>query len=307
MLDLGRLHALHAVAAYGSISAAASALGYTPSAVSQQIAKLERETRCELLDRQGRRAVLTPAGQLLAHATRDVLDALERAEARLEEQRGAPAGRLLLAAFPTACRGLMPGVLAELSRHPELDARLLESDPYRAIELVAEREVDIAVVHDWDNIPLVLPEAVVSAKVGDDTADVLLPADHPLAARDLLDLPDLAEQRWVGQSPGSMCHDWLTRTFAECGVQPEIAYQVDEFQSQMAVVAAGLGVALLPRLGRGPVPPGTRLVGLRPAPTRRVLVVWRLESERRPAVSAALAAVHDRWSHRADHPDAAAR
>ncbi|MEU4714823.1 LysR family transcriptional regulator [Micromonospora purpureochromogenes] len=305
MLDLGRLRALHAVATYGSIAAAATALGYTPSAVSQQIAKLEREVRTELLDRQGRRAALTPAGRLLAEAARDVLAALEQAEARLEGQRGVPAGRLVLAAFPTACRGLLPEVVAELAeQHAELDIRLWEIDPYRAVDLVVEGEVDVAVVHDWDNTPLILPGTLRAETVGVDVADAVLPAGHPLAARAALGVADLTDERWVSQHPGSMCHDWLLRSFAEQGRRPDVAYQVDEYQSQMAVVAAGVGVALVPRLGRGAVPPGVRVVPLHPATSRRIIAIWRPQSTLRPAVAAALAALRRRWPDPSPRPGA---
>lgn len=137
MFDLNRLRALRAVATHGSVTGAAAALGYTPSAVSQQIAKLERETGSQLLDRQGGKVALTPAAWLLAEATDEVVAVLERTRSRLEEQRDQPTGRLMLAAFPTACRGFAAAALAGVAtRHHALDCRLLESDPNRAISLV---------------------------------------------------------------------------------------------------------------------------------------------------------------------------
>src|SRR5690348_7467120 len=137
MMDLGRLRALHAVAVHGSVGGAAAALGFTPSAISQQIAKLERETRTVLLERQGRGVVLTDAARELAATAQRVLALVEQAEVRLEEQRGRAVGRLLVAAFATGARGLLPGALADLRvRCPDLDVRLLETDPYLAAELV---------------------------------------------------------------------------------------------------------------------------------------------------------------------------
>lgn len=119
VLDLGRLRALHAVAVHGSVAAAATALGYTLSAVSQQITKLERETRTTLLERRGRGVALTDEARHLAGTAEELLAIVERAETTLEERRGQPTGRLTIAAFPSAARGLMPGVLAELARlHP---------------------------------------------------------------------------------------------------------------------------------------------------------------------------------------------
>ncbi|MFC1418882.1 LysR family transcriptional regulator [Streptacidiphilus cavernicola] len=296
MLNLSRLQALQAVATHGSITGASAALGYTPSAVSQQIAKLERETRTELLERQGGRIFLTPAAHVLVGAARDVLFTLEQAEARLEEQRATPAGRLLMAGFPTACHGLLPAVLAALAEHRELDSRLVEADPHHVLELVVAGEADLGVVHDWHNTPLVLPASLSRARIGVDVADVLLPAGHRLSALVVLSPADLADERWISQQPGSMCHDWLQRTFAEEGVEPRIGYSVGEYQSQMALLAAGLGVALVPRLGRGLVPEGVQVAALHPRPWRRIWAVWRTPMSDRPAVRAALAALTDQWA-----------
>lgn len=158
MLDLGRLRALHAVAVHGSVGAAASALGYTPSAVSQQIAKLERETRTTLLERSGRGIRLTDEAHQLADTAQQLLALVEEAEVRIEERRGLPSGRLTIGCFASAARGLMPRALAELARrHPDLDARLSEVDPHLSIDLVARGVIDLAVAHDWDIAPLPTP------------------------------------------------------------------------------------------------------------------------------------------------------
>src|SRR3954451_18034930 len=137
MIDVGRLRALHAVAQYGSVNRAAEVLGYTPSAVSQQLAKLERETRTALLERRGRGIVLTDAAQQLAATAAQVLQLVEDAELTLEEQRGEAIGSLVIAAFPTAARGLLPVVLPKLlGDHPAVDVRVAETDPYDAVAAV---------------------------------------------------------------------------------------------------------------------------------------------------------------------------
>jgi DNA-binding transcriptional LysR family regulator len=293
MLDLGRLRALHALATHGTITRAAMALGYTPSAVSQQIAKLERETRTDLLDRQAGKVALTPSGHALAQAAAEVIAVLERAEAELEERRGLPRGELVLAAFPTACRGFVAAALAELGRRYEgLECRLVEVDPSRALTLVAQGEVDLAVVHDWDNAPLPLPPSLTEAAIGEDFADITLPEGHPLAGREVLASTDLLGERWISQGPGAMCHRWLMETF---DARATIAYQVEEYESQLALLKAGLGVALLPRLGRPQLPPGVRAVPLRPAPSRRVTAVWRRRSGQRPSIVASLDVLHRHW------------
>ncbi|GAA2580724.1 LysR family transcriptional regulator [Streptomyces tubercidicus] len=296
MFDLNRLRALRAVATHGSVTGAAAALGYTPSAVSQQIAKLERETGSELLDRQGGKVELTPAAWLLAEAADEVVAVLERTRSRLEEQRDQPTGRLVLAAFPTACRGFAAAALAGLARgHRALDCRLVESDPQRAIGLVVRGEADLAVVHDWHNTPLTLPPSLSVAELGEDIADAALPAGHPLADREVVTPYDLRDERWIGQSSGAMCHEWLVRSFAGLGIAPDIAYQVDEYASQVTLLAAGLGVTMLPRLGRAPLPPTVRVIPMQPAPSRQLSAVWRSQADRRPAIHATLAALRAHW------------
>jgi DNA-binding transcriptional LysR family regulator len=299
MLDLGRLRALRAVATYGSVGAAADALGYTPSAVSQQLAKLERETRTPLLERRGRGIVLTDAAHHLAATAAQVLDLVEQAELDLEEQRGQVAGEIVLAAFPTAARGLLPPVLARLgTEYPALTVDVVEIDPFEAVAGVARGELTVAVVHDWHNTPLALPDELTRIKLGTDPADILMPSSHPLAGREIVRPADLAGERWICQPEGSICHDWLVRTMRKAGYEPRVAYSVAEYQTHLAILAQGVGIALIPRLGRGPLPDGVVAVPLHPAPSRRIYATWRTLTARRPAVSATLAALRSGWSSR---------
>ncbi|MFB7667883.1 LysR family transcriptional regulator [Kitasatospora sp. NPDC056138] len=296
MMDLGRLRALHAVAVHGSVGGAAAALGFTPSAISQQISKLERETRTTLLERQGRGVALTDAARRLADTAEHVLALVEQAEVTLEEQRGLPFGRLMLAAFATGARGLLPGALAELrERCPELDVRLLEADPYPAADLVARGEVDLALVQDWPTVPLPVHEGVSRMELGIDPVDLLLRADHPLAELAVVPVARLREQRWISVPSGNICHDWLVRTMREAGDEPDVIYQVGEFETQIALIAAGLGIGLVPRLGRGPLPPEVIARPVVPEPSRRVFVLWRTQTSRRPAITAALEAIRNHW------------
>ncbi|GHG69828.1 LysR family transcriptional regulator [Streptomyces griseocarneus] len=299
MLDLSRLRALHAVSVHGSVSAAAVALGYTPSAVSQSITKLERETRTTLLERRGRGVVLTDAAVRLAETTRELLVMVERAETDLEERRGLPTGRLAIGAFASAARGLMPGVLAALGReHPSLDARLAEVDPHESVGLVAQGVLDLAVTFEWDIEPLPAPDGLERARIGNDLCDVLVPEGHPLDGRGPLRETDLAHQRWVCQPPGTVCHDWLVRTLRAAGSEPDLAYQVAENHTQVALVAAGLGIALVPRLGRGPLPQGVRAVPLEPTPIRRLFAYWRAGAARRPAIHETVRLLREQWPER---------
>jgi DNA-binding transcriptional LysR family regulator len=299
MIDLGRLRALHAVAQYGSVNRAAEALGYTPSAVSQQLTKLERETRTTLIERQGRGIVLTDAARQLASTAARILELVEDAELTLEEQRGQAIGTLKIAAFPTAARGLLPPALARLiDENPGLDVRVTETDPFEAVAAVSRGEMHVAVVHDWQNTPLSLPEGLSRVKLGSDPADVLVPATHRLAGKEFVRAEDLVGERWICQPSGSICHEWLVRTMRRAGVEPEIAYSVAEYQTQLAMLARGIGIGLLPRLGRGTLPDGVVVVPLQPAPSRRLYAVWRATTSRRPAIAVTLSTLESAWPNR---------
>jgi DNA-binding transcriptional LysR family regulator len=300
VLDLQRLRALHAVSVHGSVGGAAAALGYTPSAVSQQIAKLERETRTVLLEREGRGVRLTAEARQLVVAAQELLAIVERAETELEERRGVPSGRLTIAAFASAARGLMPGVLADLARrHPALDTRLSEVDPHLSIGMVAKGAVDLVVAHDWDISPLPVPPGVEQAVIGDDRCTLLVPEGHPFAqrepGRESVRREELGGQRWVCQPPGRVCHEWLVRTLRGVGHEPEIVHQADENPTLVALVAAGLGICLIPRLGRGPLPAGVVEVELDPAPLRRLYALWRTGAAGRPAIAETVRTLQEHW------------
>lgn len=292
MLDLDRLRALSAVARYGSVSAAADVLHVTTSAVSQQVAKLERETGQKLLERNGRGVRLTDAATLLAAHAERILAMVEAAESDLEAHRGAVVGELAVAAFPTAARGLVPPALRALAvEHPRLRVCLREQEPHATVPLAGRGEIDLGIVQDWFNVPLAIPDGLVKAPLLEDVADVALPAGHPLAGRDVIDLGELHGGAWIAQSPGAICRDWLVHTLRSAGVEPRIAHTADEYATQLALVAVGLGAAIVPRLGRCDVPDGICFVPVRPALTRHVYAIWRAEAARRPAIRAAVAAL----------------
>ncbi|WP_411146559.1 LysR family transcriptional regulator [Streptomyces sp. x-80] len=288
MLNLDRLRTLGAVARHGSVSAAADGLHVTTSAVSQQIAKLERETGQQLLAKNGRGVRLTDAGRLLAdHATR-ILSQVELAQAELEAHRGQAMGELRLGAFPTAARGLFPAALATLrAAYPQLRTRLTELDPDASVRGVVRGDLDLAVVLDWYNRPLPLAEGLAKTPLLDDPADVAMPSDHPLARRRSVELEDFTDDEWISWPQGEFCHDWLTFTLRSRGFEPRIAHMAEEHHTQLALIAAGLGVAVAPRLGRGPVPDGVSVVPVGHRMCRHVYAIWRVDADRRPSIRAA--------------------
>ncbi|MEC4020586.1 LysR family transcriptional regulator [Streptomyces sp. H27-D2] len=292
MLNLDRLRTLSAVARHGSVSAAAEGLHVTTSAVSQQLAKLERETGQQLLAKNGRGVRLTDAGRLLSDHAARILSQVEVAQADLEAHRGQPVGDLFLGAFPTAARGLFPAALAALrEEHPQLRARLQEMEPEAAVPRVVRGDIDLAVVLDWYNKPLPMPEGLAKAPLLDDPADVAMPADHPLADRCEVDLEEFADDEWVSWPDGEFCHDWLMLTLRGKGIEPRVSHMAEEHHTQLALVAAGLGVAIAPRLGRGPVPEGVRVVPVRHTMRRHIYAVWRADADRRPSIRAAVDAL----------------
>ncbi|MEV6105274.1 LysR family transcriptional regulator [Streptomyces sp. NPDC051940] len=293
-MNLERLRTLAAVARHGSVSAAAEGLHVTTSAVSQQLAKLEREAGQQLLAKHGRGVRLTDAGRLLSeHAVR-ILSQVEVAQADLEAHRGQAVGDLTVAAFPTAARGLGPLALTALrAQHPELRTRLCEMEPDDALPGVVRGDFDLAVVLDWYNKRMPLPPGLARADLLDDVADVALPAGHPLADRDEIDLEDLADDEWIAWPQGEFCREWLMFTMRGKGIEPRVMHTAEEHHTQLALVAAGLGVAVAPRLGRGPLPPGVRAVPVRNTMRRHIYAVWRSDADRRPSIRAAVRALRE--------------
>jgi DNA-binding transcriptional LysR family regulator len=292
VLNLERLRVLHAVATTGSLAGAARTLHVTTSAVSQAMARLEREVGQELLERQGRGVRLTDAGALLAGRAAGLLRHVEEVEADLDGRRGVVTGDLTIAAFATAARGMAPAALRDLrDRHARLRVALTELEPHESVPALARGDVDVAVVQDWADDPLALPDGLVRRHLLDDVFDVALPLDHALAGRASLAVRELADADWIGWSPGQICHDWLVRTLAADGVEARVAHTASEHSTQLALVAAGLGTAVIPRLGREPGSPGVRFVAIDPPPARRVFALWRSSAASRPAVAAAVAAL----------------
>ncbi|WP_129310508.1 LysR family transcriptional regulator [Streptomyces sp. L2] len=292
MLNLERLRTLDALARHGSVSAAAEALHVTTSAVSQQLGKLEREVAQQLLAKNGRGVRLTDAGRLLSEHAARILSQVELAQSDLEAHRGQVVGELRLSAFPTAARGLFPTALAGLrAEHPGLRVRSSELEPENGIAGVVRGDLDLAVVLDWYNKPMPVPDGLVKAPLLDDPADVALPVGHRLADREEVDLAEFAEDEWITWGEGEFCHEWLIFTLRSKGVEPIVGHRAGETHTQLGLVAAGLGVCIAPLLGRDPVPPGVVMVPLAQRVRRHVYVVWRADADRRPSIRAAVGAL----------------
>jgi DNA-binding transcriptional LysR family regulator len=293
MIDLLALSSLRAVDAHGSVVGAAAALGFTPSAVSQQVKRLERQTNVPLLERVGRGVMLTEEGRRLVDAGAKVLADLEGIESGLHAQAGTVSGHLRVAAFSTAMRGLVAPRVRELrDAHPDLRLTLSEREPWDTIDLVASGQAEVGVAHSWGDVHLVIPEHLATTALTTDEAEVVVHRSHPLADRASVTPHDLVDEGWIATPEGTICREWLTRMYQATGRQPRIAHQSMEFQSHLALVAAGLGIALVPRLGREQLTDD--LVAIRahdPAPTREIVAVHRRSMASSPAVQAVVAAL----------------
>lgn len=292
MLNLERLRILDALARHGSVSGAAAGLHVTTSAISQQMTKLEREVGQQLVAKHGRGVRLTDAGRLLSEHAARILSQVELAQSDLEARRGQAVGELRIAAFPTAARGLLPAALAALrGHHPGLRVRTEELEPEFGVRGVVRGDQDLAVVLDWQNKPLPLPDGLHKAAVLDDSFDVAMHEKHPLASHPEVDLEDLADDEWITWPEGQFCDEWLLFTLRAKGFEPRISHRAQEHHTQLALVAAGLGVCMAPRLGRDPVPAGVRTVPVRRRVFRHIYVVWRADADRRPSIRAAIEAL----------------
>ena len=273
--------------------AAADALGFTPSAVSQQVKRLERQTNVALLERVGRGVMLTREGRHLVESADRLLADLESIESGLHRQAGTVAGHLSVAAFSTAMRGLVAPRVRDLrAAHPELALTLSEREPWDTVDLVSSGQADVGVAHSWGDVHLVIPDHLVTTPLADDVADVIVPAGHPLATRSRISPRDLVDEGWIATPEGTICREWLSRMYQGTGRQPLIAHVSMEFQSHLALVRAGLGIALVPRLGREALTDD--LVAVRahdPVPSRHIVAVHRRSMAESPALQAVVSAL----------------
>ncbi len=292
MIEVGSLRALRSVAALGTLARAAEELGYTASAVSQQLKRLERQVGVPVLAPSGRGVVLTPAGRAIVDSAPEVFHALERcAVAARSVREGSPRGVLRVVAFSTAIRGLFAPAMQQLSaRCPDLRVHITEQDPDQALHSIDAGTADLALVHDADGLPAPLPSHLTQRHLHTDIGDVVMRRTQPLAR---LDRPvtsaDLAGHAWATSPPGTVCHQWFRRLVGDVPDEPDIRHLVDDFASQLSLVASGDVIALIPRLARPPLAEGLVSRPLQRPPKREVHAVWRRSANASPAIHAVIA------------------
>jgi molybdate transport repressor ModE-like protein len=294
MLDVRRMRVLREVAAQGSFSAAAEALSFTQSAVSQHIAALERETGAQLVERSSRGVRLTDAGRALVDHADAVLARLDRAEEELAAIAGLRGGRLRLVCFQSAGATLVPRAVAAFhERHPKVELSMVEAEPDEAGARLKSGDADLALVYDHHATTGLLAPELELIPLIDDAYDAILPRDHALAARKRLSLADLSEEPWVASTSAAGCRKITEQVCREAGFEPRVAFEADETSAAQALVAAGVGVTLLPRLALTTVHPGVVARNLRDAPVRRIWVARLEDGYQSPANTAMVQILQD--------------
>jgi DNA-binding transcriptional LysR family regulator len=250
MLDVRRLRVLREVAMQGSFSAAAEALSYTQSAVSQQIAALEREAGATLVERGPRGIRLTDAGEALVRHTESVLANLAEAEAELEALAGVRGGRVRLASFPSAGSAIVPQAIAAFTaRHPAVELSLLEAEPVDSLPRLRAGELEIALTHSPGLEAADGTSGLEVVPLLEDPYFLVLPAGHRLAPKARVRLKELASESWINGTGACACAEAVLGACAVAGFQPHVAFESDDFATVQGLVAAGVGVALIPDLG----------------------------------------------------------
>jgi DNA-binding transcriptional LysR family regulator len=290
MLDVRRMRVLREVAGRGSFSAAAESLAYTQSAVSQQIAALEREAGMRLVDRSARGVRLTDAGRVLVEHADAILARLADAEAELEAIAGLRGGRLRLASFPSAGATIMPEAIARFrDRHPAVELTLEPAEPEPSIVKLRSGEVDVVL----DITPGFRPprdDGIERLHLLDDPMYVALPAGHALARKRTLKLEELADESWILGTTGS-CPDVsiFLRSCQLAGFEPRVTFNSDDYFAIQGFVAAGMGASFIPDLALISVRDDivVRSLGVRP-PVRVIWAATLTDSYRSPAKQAML-------------------
>lgn len=295
-LDLQTVRVVRRIAEHGSLTAAATSLGYSQPAVSQQLRRFEERTGIALVERVGRGIRLTESGRVLARHANAVATALEAAAGELAELRGLRAGRVRLVAFPSASATLVPRLIAALAaEHPGVTVTYVEAEPPEAVAAVRADRADVAITFsypgDRDDPHRASARGLDVRGYGEEPMQLVLPAGHPAAASDRIELAALGDEAWIAGCP--RCRGHLLELADAAGFTPRIAFETDNFVAVEGMVAQGLGVALLPALALAASPRHPDVVA-RPtarADVRSLHLVTAQGAGRVPAVAATLAAL----------------
>lgn len=257
MLNPLHLRTLIEVVRTGSFAEAARRLGYTPSAVSQQISGLERAVRLTLFEREPHSVRATVAAELLAERSQEVLASFDALDHEIEAISSGSLGQLRIGSFPTASATLLPlGLAAFVQRYPSVEVHLDEGEPDELLQVLQDGELDIALVYRYDLVPRTWPHRLVETELLHENLLLLLPADHPLAGRSQVGFAELRDATWIASREGSAGASCLERACATAGFAPSIAFRSNNYDVVEGLVGAGLGIAMVPALGHDRSAPG---------------------------------------------------
>jgi DNA-binding transcriptional LysR family regulator len=282
MLDLRRLRLLRELARRGTITAVAAALSYSPSAVSQQLTALEKETGVRLLEPAGRRVRLTAQADLLVAHAEVLLEAMERAEAALAQSLNETAGTLRVAAFQTAVLTLLPHALTQLGQqHPTLRIEATELEPEAALPALIAGEFDIVLGEEYPGHPLPRPRETERHDLLTDELRLVIPAGWSERS-----LPELASHPFVMESVGTTAREWATAVCRQAGFEPDDRYTSTDLQIHLRLVEHGLAAALLPDLSGACDRHGVVTQPLPGRPQRQIFATVRRGATSQPKVQA---------------------
>lgn len=304
MLSLGRLQVLVEVVNRGSFSAAAEALSYTQSAISQSVARLEAETGATLVVRDRRGVRATAAGATLVGHAESIFARVEAAETDLAAVLGVRTGRLRVASFPSAGATLMPLAVARFRQaHPDVALTLAEGEPEQIGPRLRAGEFDLALLFQFPGVRERPGAGLRNVTLLEDPMHVALPAEHPLVDKAALRLADLREQHWVQTSASSPCARHVVRSCLAAGFEPYVAFESDDYDTVQGLVAAGVGVALIPRLALSRVHSGIVVRALAPAsPARKVTAATMSSPGVNPAARAMIGVLRQVARRHAETP-----
>ncbi|MEM7139458.1 MAG: LysR family transcriptional regulator [Actinomycetota bacterium] len=282
-LTLHQLRLFLAVVDHGTIAAAADAVGYTPSAISQQLGGLEKAVRTPVFERVGRGLRLTDAGRILATHARGLLDGAEEALVAVARVDTSVTGVVNLGAFESVAGTLVPELLvAARARHPELEIRMSQiSDPDDSLAAVVRGDLDLAFTIDYPHAPNEIRDDLERWTISHDRFHAVVPIDDPLPDRPV-SLSQLAERAFISSPPEMSCGRCVAAACRGAGFEPTINHALDDYPTSLRLIAAGEGVALIPDLGLLDPPAGVRVLPLIEPVGRTIQLAVRRASASRP-------------------------
>jgi DNA-binding transcriptional LysR family regulator len=278
MIDVRKLRMLADLQRLGTIAAVADEMHLTAPGVSMQLAAFERELGVTLTRRAGRRLALTAAGALLAAHGHDILDRLSLAELELDALRAGTVGRYSVTAFPSAARTFVADAFQRIlfDNDSGLELTLSTLEPENALAALANGAVDLAAIHSYSNVARDVPNGIVANTIGSEPVWLALRSDDRISAGGAPErLADFSDRPWIIPTPGVTCHTMVERACGLAGFRPRVVAETMDFSVQVALVAAGVGVALVPALTVDTVPDGVELVRLTDPIERKLLLAVR--------------------------------